>query len=102
MSKLSPRVLERIEREARNLAESFELDVVRVEYEQQDIGWCLSVIINREGGVRVQDCERLHRPLSKRLDELDLIRHHYFLEVSSPGVPAPDTSSSQPGGGTSE
>ncbi len=101
MSKISPRVLERIEREARNLAEQLELELVRVDFEQQDIGWCLSFIVNREGGVRVQDCERLHRPLSKRLDELDLIRHRYFLEVSSPGV-APPESASQPGGGTSE
>lgn len=95
MSKLSPRVLERIEREVRGLAEPLDLDVVRVDYSQQDIGWCLSVIVNREGGVRVQDCERLHRPLSKRLDELDLIQSRYFLEVSSPGVPAPDPSKSE-------
>lgn len=101
MSRISPRLLERIEREVRNLAEPLELKLVRVDYAQQDIGWCLSVIIDREGGVRVQDCERLHRPLSKRLDELDLIRHHYFLEVSSPGVASPETSD-QPGGGTSE
>lgn len=95
MSKLSPRVLERIEREARALAESFDLELVRVDYSQQDIGWCLSIIVNREGGVRVQDCERLHRPLSKRLDELDLIQNRYFLEVSSPGIPAPDPARSE-------
>lgn len=88
MSKLSPRVLDQIEREVRKLALEHQLELVRIDYQQQDIGWCLSVVVNREGGVRVQDCERLHRPLSRRLDELDLIRHRYFLEVSSPGVPS--------------
>ncbi|MCE7874306.1 hypothetical protein DYH09_28585 [bacterium CPR1] len=88
MSKLSPRILEQIEREVRKLALEHQLELVRIDYQQQDIGWCLSIIVNRQGGVRVQDCERLHRPLSRRLDELDLIRHRYFLEVSSPGVPS--------------
>lgn len=93
MSKLSPRVLEQIEREVRKLTQEHQLDLVRIDYLKQDIGWCLSIIVNREGGVRVQDCERLHRPLSRRLDELDLIRHRYFLEVSSPGVPSEQTAS---------
>ena len=39
----------------------------------------------------LQDCERLSRRLSERLDEADPIDHGYRLEVSSPGIDRPLT-----------
>ena len=39
----------------------------------------------------LQDCERLSRRLSERLDEADPIEHGYRLEVSSPGIDRPLT-----------
>src|SRR5688500_17586165 len=39
----------------------------------------------------LQDCERLSRRLSERLDEADPIEHAYRLEVSSPGIDRPLT-----------
>ena len=39
----------------------------------------------------LQDCERLSRRLSERLDQDDPIEHAYRLEVSSPGIDRPLT-----------
>ncbi len=38
------------------------------------------------GGFTVDDCEKISRFLSNRLDELDPIKENYYLEVSSPGA----------------
>lgn len=46
----------------------------------------LRVCIDREGGVRMEDCERISRKLSPLLDDLDLIPGGFNLEVSSPGL----------------
>ena len=43
------------------------------------------------GQLTLQDCERLSRRLSERLDEADPIEHAYRLEVSSPGIDRPLT-----------
>ncbi len=39
----------------------------------------------------LEDCERLSRRLSERLDQADPIEHGYRLEVSSPGIDRPLT-----------
>jgi ribosome maturation factor RimP len=39
----------------------------------------------------LEDCERLSRRLSERLDQADPIEHAYRLEVSSPGIDRPLT-----------
>lgn len=46
----------------------------------------LRVFIDKEGGISIDDCEALSRPLSKKLDELDPISESYILEVGSPGL----------------
>ena len=47
------------------------------------IGICVYILINREA--TLEDCEAVHRPLGKKLDEIDPIPHAYVLEVSSRG-----------------
>ncbi len=39
--------------------------------------------------VSMDDCEKVSRFISERLDDLDPIKHNYFLEVSSPGLDRP-------------
>jgi len=46
----------------------------------------LWVYIEKEGGVGTDDCERVSRFLSDRLDEKDPIEGAYSLVVSSPGM----------------
>ena len=57
-----------------------------VEYVKEAGEWYLRVYIDREGGVSINDCEAVSRPLSDALDEADPIEGSYTLEVSSAGA----------------
>ena len=57
-----------------------------VEYVKEAGDWYLRVYIDKEGGVSIQDCEAVSRPLSDALDEADPIEGSYILEVSSAGA----------------
>lgn len=56
-----------------------------VRFEKEGSSWFLRVIIDADGGVTIDDCEAVSRPLSDKLDEEDFISQNYYLEVSSPG-----------------
>ena len=57
-----------------------------MEYVKEAGDWYLRVYIDKEGGVSIQDCEAVSRPLSDALDEADPIEGSYILEVSSAGA----------------
>ena len=57
-----------------------------VEYVKEAGEWYLRVYIDKEGGVSINDCEAVSRPLSDALDEADPIEGSYVLEVSSAGA----------------
>ncbi len=49
----------------------------------------MRVFIDKPGGVNVSDCANASRAMSAVLDEGDLLKGRYFLEVSSPGAERP-------------
>jgi len=57
-----------------------------VEYVKEAGTWFLRVYIDKEGGVSIDDCEAVSRPLSDRLDQADPIEGSYTFEVSSAGA----------------
>lgn len=57
-----------------------------VEYVKEAGEWFLRVYIDREGGVDINHCEAVSRPLSDLLDEADPIQSSYTFEVSSAGL----------------
>lgn len=61
-------------------------ELVDVEYVKEGGNWILRVIIDKDGGVSHEDCERVSEPLNDLLDEKDPIPHQFYLEVSSPGL----------------
>ena len=48
--------------------------------------WYLRLYIDKEGGVSINDCEAVSRPVSDLLDEADPIPDSYLFEVSSAGL----------------
>jgi ribosome maturation factor RimP len=46
----------------------------------------LRLFIDKEGGVDLNDCERVSRAVSTVLDEHDPIESSYRLQVGSPGI----------------
>ncbi len=49
-------------------------------------GWVLRVILDKEGGITLGDCEEVSKRISALLDVEDIIPVSYVLEVSSPGL----------------
>lgn len=49
----------------------------------------LRITIDKEGGITINDCERMSRSIESILDVEDLIKIPYTLEVSSPGIDRP-------------
>ena len=60
-----------------------------VEYVKEAGEWYLRFYIDKDGGVSINDCEAVSRPLSDALDEADPIEGSYVLEVSSAGADRP-------------
>ncbi len=56
------------------------------EYVKEGADFHLRITIDKEGGVGIEDCERVHRAIDPLLDEADPIEGFYYLEVSSPGL----------------
>lgn len=49
----------------------------------------IQVFIDKPGGIKVDDCVTVSRSIEKVLDEDELIKGPYNLEVSSPGIERP-------------
>ncbi len=78
------------------LKETFEGDINELGYELVDIefrstkdGRILTFYIYDEAGITVDDCEKVSNVLDAKLDELDLIKSQYYLEVSSQDLSRP-------------
>ncbi len=57
-----------------------------VEYVREAGQWYLRLLIDKEGGVDILDCEAISRRVSDLLDEVDPIESSYIFEVGSAGA----------------
>lgn len=80
--KIEDKVWELINETVSNL----QLDIYDVEYVKEGNGWFLRIYIDKEDGVDINDCETVSRAIEIILDNAEVIKGQYTLEVSSPGV----------------
>lgn len=66
--------------------EELSLLPVDAEYAKNGGEWNLLMYADKEGGIGIDDCERLSRLVDPRLDEANFISDPYTLIVSSPGL----------------
>lgn len=78
------------------LKANLETDINNLGYELVDCEFVnegknniLRFFIYKDGGVTIEDCEKVSKFLDEKLDELDLIKSFYYLEVSSPDLSRP-------------
>jgi len=62
------------------------MELVAVEYKREARGWVLRIYIDKEGGVRLDDCISVSNEVGTVLDVEDVFQSPYTLEVSSPGL----------------
>lgn len=61
-------------------------DLYDVEYVKEGKDYFLRIYIDKDTGIDLNDCEKVSNEINGILDEKDLIKEQYFLEVSSPGI----------------
>lgn len=71
------------------IVEEYGFELVDVEYVKEGGTWYLRTYIDKEGGISIDDCEKVSHRLSDILDEKDYIDDTYIMEVSSPGLGRP-------------
>ena len=65
------------------------MSLVDLQWARRGPRWVLTLFIEHEGGVTLDDCARVSRQVGERIEVDNLIDHAYTLEVSSPGLDRP-------------
>ena len=72
------------------IIDSLGMELVEVDFSKTRQGDALTVFIDKEGGVSLDDCEAVHNAIDAPLDDLDPTDGNpYTLNVSSPGLDRP-------------
>ena len=79
----------RVEAYLMPVMEKNQFELVDVEYVKEAGTWYLRAYIDKEGGITVDDCEKISRAFEEILDREDYISENYIFEVSSPGLDRP-------------
>lgn len=74
-----------VEKIVQELLVGSDLELVDVEYVKER-DWYLRIFVDKQQGMRIEDCQRLSEALGKELDQRDVVPENYILEVSSPGL----------------
>ena len=82
-------IAEEVAREIEAVLARAGVELVDVEYLRGQRPPLLRVLIDKEGGVTVGDCQRTSELISPMLDASSLLTCRYVLEVSSPGFDRP-------------
>lgn len=78
------------EEKLRPVIEEMGYELVEVSYEKENGGMSLIFIIDKDGGVTVDDCEIVNKKIDPILDEINPTDDKpYTLVVSSPGLDRP-------------
>jgi ribosome maturation factor RimP len=86
---VSQSIISATEQLVRPMLDENGFELIDVEYVKEGSNRFLRVIVDKPGGIDIEDCSRISEYLSARLDETDPISDAYFLEVTSPGAERP-------------
>ena len=71
------------------IIEKEKMELIDIQFVKEGSEWFLRFFIDKEGGINLDDCEKISRLISELLDIEDPIEQAYHLEVSSPGIERP-------------
>ena len=80
------KITEQVESFARPIVEGLGCRLWDVEYVREGSEQFLRLYIDKDGGVDIEDCEKIHRAMDPVLDEKDPIPTSYHFEVCSAGL----------------
>lgn len=76
----------KVENLLKDIIENLGYDLYDVQYVKEGKDFYLRIVIDKENGIDLNDCEKVNDAINDILDEADYIKDQYFLEVSSPGL----------------
>jgi len=79
-------ILEKVYPKAKEIADELNLKLWDIKYFRRNKARVLLITISREGGTSIRDCEMFSKKIEKFLDENDIIKERYYLEVQSKGI----------------
>ena len=85
MAKNTKNIEETVEGILEKILENTDIELFDVEYTKEK-DWYLRIYIDKPEGIDHSDCALVSEKIEKELDDLDLIKNPYILEVSSPGL----------------
>lgn len=62
------------------------MEIVDVQYVKESGSRILRVFIDKADGISMDDCERMSHIIGAYLDDKDVLKESYMLEISSPGL----------------
>ena len=74
---------------AEEVAEELGYEIVDIEFQNGSKHDLLSIFIYKKEGIDLDDCTEMSRNLEKKLDNLEILKNPYYLEISSPGLDRP-------------
>ena len=77
---------EKVENLIKKKIEDLGYQLYDVQYVKEGKDYFLRVIIDKPTGISLEDCEKVSNEINPILDEENIIKEQYFLEVSSPGI----------------
>ncbi|MEX2416104.1 MAG: ribosome maturation factor RimP [Paenibacillaceae bacterium] len=86
---MSQSIISTIDSMIRPMLDDNGFELVDIEFVKEGGNRFLRVIVDKPGGIDIDDCSKISEYVSEKLDEQDPITEAYFLEVTSPGAERP-------------
>ncbi len=82
-------IVEKVEELTNQVIKDTDIEIFDIEFVKEGPRHFLRIFIDKEGGIFIQDCEKVSRAVDILIEEEDFIKPAYILEVSSPGADRP-------------
>ena len=79
-------VLEQLKSQAEQIAAKLGLFFVQIHLNRHKATMQIKVVVDKAGGVLLDDCARVNKGLRSYIEEHDLLNNDFTIEVSSPGI----------------
>lgn len=86
MAKSEGKVVSRVREAIESTVIGLGFSIWDIEYKKIGADWHLTITIDSDEGVGIDECETVHRAIHPLLDEVDPIKDADYLDVSSPGL----------------
>ncbi len=82
-------IVDKIREITGNILQDKAIELIELKYRRESGGMVLRLLVDKEGGITMDECTSLNNEIGSILDEKDIMQDKYTLEVSSPGLDRP-------------